>query len=86
MRSDTFKKWLEEKGCRFDQHERGEGHASVIVKLGGKETILPLIGTHQDLKKEDVERIAEELGLDKSDLPSGEDTITEEYKGRKNPY
>ena len=34
MESATFRKWLAERGCRFDQHEhekRGEGQVIVTV-------------------------------------------------------
>ena len=71
MRSDVFKKWLTEKGCRFDEHahERGAGHGSLTVKLGGKHSVLPNVGSHQDMKAEEVARILGELGLSSDDLP-----------------
>ena len=71
MRADILKTWLAEKGCRFDEHahDRKEGHGSLTVKLGGKHSVLPLVGTHQDLKTEDVARILGELGLSADDLP-----------------
>ena len=81
MRADTFKNWLESKGCRFDEHnhERSEGHASLLIKLGEKHSVLPLIGTHQDMDGDDVSRILRDLGLDAGDLPQH----TEGQGGRK---
>ena len=72
MRSDIFKTWLAEKGCRFDEHAHGrkeKGHASLVVKLEGRHSVLPNVGTHQDMKAEDVARIVGELGLGADDLP-----------------
>ena len=39
MESATFRKWLAERGCRFDQHEhekRGEGQVIVTVHREGR--------------------------------------------------
>lgn len=82
MRVDTFKQWLEEQGCRFDErsHDRGQGHVSAVVKLKGRESVLPLAGAHQDLKEEDVKRVIEELGLDMAKLPGSQDTETEKFR------
>ncbi len=82
MRADTFKQWLEEQGCRFDEHshDRGQGHASAVIKLAGKESVLPLTGTHQNLDGEDVRRVVAELGLDITKLPGSQDTETEKYR------
>jgi uncharacterized protein (DUF2267 family) len=36
MESTVFRKWLAERGCRFDRHEherRHEGHASAVFLL-----------------------------------------------------
>lgn len=70
MRSDIFKSWLKSKGCRFDEgdHSTG-GHAHLTVKLEGKHSTLPLVGTHQDLDVADVDRILADLGLDGADMP-----------------
>ncbi|WP_212525575.1 hypothetical protein [Actibacterium sp. MT2.3-13A] len=73
MRSDTFRKWLAERGCVFEQTERGgkkgHGFADVIVRLGGRRTELHVMGTTQDLDPREVKRVVEELGLDWNDLP-----------------
>ena len=82
MRVDTLKQWLEDQGCHFNEHshERGQGHVSVVAKLEGKESILPLAGAHQDLNGDDIKRVVEELGLDMTKLPGSQDTETEKYR------
>jgi hypothetical protein len=82
MRADTFKQWLEEQGCRFDEHshDRGQGHAGAVAKFEGKKSVLPLTGTHQDLDAEDVRRVVEDLGLDMTKLPGSQNTETEKYR------
>ena len=37
MEYATFRKWLSERGCRFDtqREERGEGHGTVTIYRGG---------------------------------------------------
>lgn len=67
MQSATFRKWLAEHGCRFDQHEherRGEGPVLVTVHREGRKSQVPLGGSRQDLDPRDVRRACEELGLD----------------------
>jgi hypothetical protein len=76
MESATFRKWLAEHGCRFDQHEhekRGEGQVIVTVHRGGRKAEVPLGGSHQILDARVVRRACEELGLDCSKLsgPAG---------------
>ena len=69
MESATFRKWLAEHGCRFDQHEhekRGEGQ--VIIEEVERQGF-PLGGSHQILDARVVRRACEELGLDFSKLP-----------------
>lgn len=82
MRADTLKAWLEDKGCRFDQgpRDRGEGHATLTVKLKGRESTLPKVGTHEDLKPEEVQQIVNDLGLEKEALPGSEDSEPAPYK------
>jgi hypothetical protein len=71
MRVDTFKNWLQKKGCRFNahNHDRPGGHASLVVKLGNRHSTLPLVGTHQDLDPSDVSRILLDLNLSAQELP-----------------
>ena len=50
MESATFRKWLTERGCRFDRHEhekRGEGQVIVTVHREGRKAEVPLGGSHQ---------------------------------------
>ena len=72
MQSDTLKSWLTDKGCRFDKgaSEHAKGHATLGIKLGDKRSMLPMVGTHQDLDEKDVTRILQELGLEDADLPT----------------
>jgi len=67
MESATFRKWLTERGCRFDQHEheRGEGQVIVTVHREGRKAEVPL----------GVRRTCEELGLDWSELPGPKDRV-----------
>ena len=72
MESATFRKWLAERGCRFDQHEhekRGEGQVIVTVHREGRKAEVPLGGSHQILDARVVRQTCEELGLDWSQLP-----------------
>lgn len=72
MESATFRKWLAERGCRFDSHEhekRGEGQAMITVHLNDRKVEAPLGGSRQSLDPRVVQYICEELGLDWSELP-----------------
>lgn len=73
MRSDTFKKWLAERGCVFEQTVRGgkkaQGFSNMIVRLEGKKTELHVEGANQDLDPREVRRVVEELGLIWDELP-----------------
>ena len=71
MEGQTFRRWLAERGCRFDQHGHGrhEGHVRVTVHREGRNTEIPLGGSHDILDPRVVRRACEELGLDWSQLP-----------------
>jgi hypothetical protein len=71
MESVTFRKWLAERGCRFDHHEekRGGGQVIVTVHHEGRKAEVPLGGSRQTIDDRVVRRTCEELGLDWSDLP-----------------
>lgn len=71
MESATFRKWLAERGCRFDQHEqqRHSGHVMVTVHREGRKAEIPLGGSRRILDARVVRRACEELGLDWSQLP-----------------
>lgn len=71
MQSATFRDWLTERGCRFQQHERGHGrgHAVVTVEREGRIAELPLVGSHERLDAVLVRDVCERLGLDWNELP-----------------
>jgi hypothetical protein len=72
MEVATFRKWLIERGCRFDRHEhqtRGEGHGVVTVHREGRTAKLPMAGSREDLDPRAVRLVCEQLGLDWSELP-----------------
>ncbi len=72
MQSATFRKWLAEQGCRFDQHvhhKRHEGHVLVTVHREGRTAELPRGGAREALDPREVRRVCEELGLDWTKLP-----------------
>jgi mRNA interferase HicA len=72
MVSETFRKWLAERGCRFDLHEheeRGEGQVVVTVHREGRIAKIPLGGSRQTLDPRTVRAACEELGLDWTELP-----------------
>lgn len=78
MQPETFRKWLAERGCTFEEHARskgGQGHASVTVRREGRRSELPLVGTREDLDPRDVRRIVDELELDWSELPGPQSRV-----------
>ena len=78
MRSDTFRKWLEDRGCRFEQHVRGTGgagHSALTVRRGPLSATLPLVGTKQDLDARVVRGIVEAPDLDPSELPGPQSRV-----------
>jgi hypothetical protein len=73
MESATFRKWLAERGCAFDQHATGRGThgiASVTAHREGSKAVIPLVGSPKRLDPRQVKEIVESLGLDPSDLPA----------------
>ena len=71
MESATFRKWLADRGCRFDhgREERAHGPAMMVVHREGHEAEVPLGGSNQTLDPRVVREVCEELGLDWSELP-----------------
>jgi mRNA interferase HicA len=67
----TFRKWLADRGCRFDHEhrQRGDGPVMVVVHHEGHTAEVPLGGSRQALDPILVRRVCEELGLDWSELP-----------------
>jgi hypothetical protein len=68
MEYATFRKWLTERGCRFDTKERGEGHGTVTIHREGRTAELLLVGSRHELDPRSVRRVCEALGLKWSDL------------------
>jgi hypothetical protein len=77
MESVTFRKWLADRGCRFDHHEhqRGKGQVMVTVHREGRTAEVPLGGSRQILDQRVVHRACEELGLDASQLPGPQSRV-----------
>ena len=78
MESATFRKWLADRGCRFDHHEhhqRGEGQTMVTVHREGRKTEVPLGGSRQILDQRVVQQACEELGLDPAQLPGPQSRV-----------
>ena len=78
MESATFRKWLADRGCRFDHDEhgqRGKGQMMVTVHREGRKTEVPLGGSRQNLEQRVVQRVCEELGLDPSQLPGPQSRV-----------
>ena len=71
MNPETFRHWLAERGCTFEQTERnrGEGVAEIVVRRGPRRAVMPLSASRMDLPEEDVRRIVDELELDYDELP-----------------
>lgn len=59
MNSREFKRWLEERGCRF---ELGKG-GHLKVYRGQHRSVLPMHGGGKELGKGLVEAIKKQLGL-----------------------
>lgn len=71
MTPETFRRWLAERGCTFEQHEhkRGSGLPSVTIRRGGRRVVLYDSTSTQDLDPDEVRRIVDALGLDWEELP-----------------
>ena len=71
MNPQTFRQWLAERGCSFDQtkRDRGEGITALVVKLGPRQSLLPDTASSKDLPESEVRRIMDELELPYDELP-----------------
>lgn len=71
MESETFRKWLTQHGCTFEQHERGhgKGHAIVAIRRGDRHSEMPLVGSKKAIPHDVVERVRADLGLEHVELP-----------------
>jgi hypothetical protein len=77
MESETFRKWLVERGCRFDtrQEGRGDGHGTLRVHREGRTAEMALVGSHHELDPRLVRQVCEALGLEWSDLPGPQSRV-----------
>lgn len=77
MNPQTFRRWLAERGCSFEDTERkrGEGVASVTVRCGSRRSVMPSAASHMDLPEEDVRRIMHELDLPFDELPGPQSRV-----------
>jgi mRNA interferase HicA len=57
--SAEFKRWLSQQGCTFEPGRGGH----LIVRLGGRMSVLPMHGKAKDLGTGLVNRIKKDLGL-----------------------
>ena len=62
MTATEFKRWLARQGCTFEESRGKGGH--IIVRLGDRQTTLPMHGGKADLGKRLVAAIKKQLGLD----------------------
>jgi hypothetical protein len=70
MTPDTFRTWLSERGCRFEQHGRqGGGLPSVTVRRGDRSAVLYDSTSRKDLDPDEVRRVVDALDLDPAELP-----------------
>lgn len=72
MESTTFRKWLAERGCRFEAGKdtvETVGHAYVTIHRGNRKAVLPEVGTNKALDSRIVHEIVDKLGLDWNELP-----------------
>ena len=79
MESATFRQWLLERGCHFDQMPRGRakplGRAAVRVRREGRIAEVPLVGSRKRLPDSLVLAVVEQLGLDPAELPGPKSRI-----------
>jgi hypothetical protein len=73
MESATFRKWLADRGCTFDRHQRGKGKkhgiVSMTVRNGDRASELPSVGSKKRLDPILVRKIVDDLGLPWEQLP-----------------
>jgi hypothetical protein len=63
MESETSRRWLAERGCRFEPGKDTvgtHGHAYVTVRLGDRRAVLPEVGTKKRLDPRVVREIVDE--------------------------
>ena len=78
MTPETFRSWLRERGCTFEEtaRDRGEGAASVVVRREGRRSEMPYAASRNiDLQEEEVRRIVDELDLPYDELPGPQSRV-----------
>jgi mRNA interferase HicA len=61
MKAAELKRFLQKRGCKFENHRGGSGH--LTVRRGNRKTQLPVHGSHQELGTKLVNKILKDLGL-----------------------
>ena len=61
MNANELKRWLRDRGCRFETHKGGSGH--VTVRRDGRKSQLPMHGGKRELGTGLVNKIKKDLGL-----------------------
>lgn len=61
MNSAQLRRWLQNRGCTFENHRRGSGH--VTVRLADRVSQLPMHGSRKQLGRKLVAKIKKDLGL-----------------------
>lgn len=61
MTANEFKRWLAKQGCTFEQSRGKGGH--IVVKLGDRQSTLPMHGNRKELGTGLVNAIKKDLGL-----------------------
>ncbi len=70
MESATFRRWLAERGCTFERHERGKGgRGQVMIRLSDRRAELRDSSTKKRLHDDIVRQIVADLGLRYDELP-----------------
>jgi len=71
MNAETFRNWLADHGCSFEQTEQklGQGAVSIVARREGRRSEIPRAASKMDLREEDVRRIVDELDLPFRELP-----------------
>jgi hypothetical protein len=72
VESATFRKWLADRGCRFEAGKDSvetDGHVYVTVHRENRRAVLPEVGTKKALDPRVVRQIVDDLGLDWNQLP-----------------
>lgn len=59
MTAAQFRRWLAKQGCAFEPGKGGH----LIVRRGGRKSVLPMHGSRKELGTGLVEKIKRDLGL-----------------------